>query len=317
LNENSIFTLSFFKKLQPIHKMNPNIRRAYLELHFAVLLYGFTAILGVLIHLPALVLVWWRVTIALCAMLVYGNISMKIKQLPMKDKLTLLGIGVIVGVHWIAFFGAGKLANASITLVAFATTSFISSFLEPFFMRQKIKWYEVALGIVIIPAMVYVVGTLPSEMGLGVFVALISAFLAVIFSILNKKMTTQTDPLSISFFNLSGAWLLLTLILPFYFQNEPDAPFLPSLNDWIFLLILSLLCTNLGYWLGIRSLRHLSAFSVALTVNLEPVYGIILAWLILKEDKQLNTSFYVGASVIILAVLGYPFLKNLFEKKST
>jgi drug/metabolite transporter (DMT)-like permease len=297
--------------------MNPNIRRAYLELHFAVLLYGFTAILGVLIHLPALVLVWWRVTIALCAMLVYGNISMKIKQLPMKDKLTLLGIGVIVGVHWIAFFGAGKLANASITLVAFATTSFISSFLEPFFMRQKIKWYEVALGIVIIPAMVYVVGTLPSEMGLGVFVALISAFLAVIFSILNKKMTTQTDPLSISFFNLSGAWLLLTLILPFYFQNEPDAPFLPSLNDWIFLLILSLLCTNLGYWLGIRSLRHLSAFSVALTVNLEPVYGIILAWLILKEDKQLNTSFYVGASVIILAVLGYPFLKNLFEKKST
>jgi drug/metabolite transporter (DMT)-like permease len=296
--------------------MNPNIRRAYLELHFAVLLYGFTAILGVLIHLPALVLVWWRVTIALCAMLIYGNIPLKIKQLSMRNKLHLLGIGVVVGVHWIAFFGAGKLANASITLVAFATTSFISSFLEPFFMRQKIKWYEVALGIVIIPAMVYVVGTLPSEMGLGVFVALISAFLAVIFSILNKKMTAQNDPLSISFFNLSGAWLLLTLILPFYFQYEPNAPFLPSFNDWIFLLILSLLCTNLGYWLGIRSLRHLSAFSVALTVNLEPVYGIILAWLILKEDKQLNPSFYVGAGIIIVAVLGYPFLKSIFEKKS-
>lgn len=317
LSENSIFTLSFSKKNPTIYKMNPNVRRANLELHFAVLLYGFTAILGVLIELPALVLVWWRVTIALAAMLIYGNIPLKMKQLPMRDKLYLLGIGVVVGVHWIAFFGAGKLANASITLVAFATTSFISSFLEPFFMRQKIKWYEVALGIVIIPAMVYVVGTLPSEMGVGVFVALISAFLAVIFSILNKKMTTKTDPLSISFFNLSGAWLLLTLILPFYFQYDKEAKFLPSVNDWIYLAVLALLCTNLGYWLGIRSLRHLSAFSVALTVNLEPVYGIVLAWLILKEDKQLNASFYIGASAIIVAVFCYPFIKSYFEKKES
>jgi drug/metabolite transporter (DMT)-like permease len=296
--------------------MNPIFRRAYLELHFAVLLYGFTAILGVLIHLPALVLVWWRVTIALSAMFLYGNIPLKMKQLPKRDKIHLLGIGLVVGLHWLSFFGAGKLANASITLVAFATTSFMSSFLEPFLMRQKIKWYEVGIGIVIVPAMAYVVGTLPSNMGIGVVIALISAFLAVLFSILNKKMIAKTDPLSISFFNLSGAWLLLSLILPFYFQYDTHAQFLPSFNDWIFLLILSLLCTNLGYWLGIRSLRHLSAFSVALTVNLEPVYGIILAWLILKEDKQLNPSFYVGASVIIFAVLGYPFLKSMFEKKS-
>jgi drug/metabolite transporter (DMT)-like permease len=295
--------------------MNPNVRRANLELHFAVLLYGFTAILGVLIELPALILVWWRVTIALSAMFIYGNIPLKISQLSKRDRLQLLGIGLVVGLHWLAFFGAGKLANASITLVAFATTSFMSSFLEPLLMRQKIKWYEVALGIIIVPAMAYVVGTLPSNMGIGVVVALISAFLAVLFSILNKKMTDKTDPLSISFFNLSGAWLLLTLILPFYFKYNTHVKFLPSFTDWIYLLILALLCTNLGYWLGIRSLRHLSAFSVALTVNLEPVYGIILAWLILKEDKQLNPSFYVGASVIIIAVLGYPFLKSAFEKK--
>ena len=295
--------------------MNPTVRRANLELHFAVLLYGFTAILGVLIELPALVLVWWRVTITLSAMLIYGNIPLKMKHLSKKDRVNLMGIGVVVGLHWMAFFGAGKLANASIALVAFATTSFMSSFLEPLLMRQKIKWYEVALGLVIVPAMAYVVGTLPANMGVGVGVALISAFLAVIFSILNKKMTLKTDPLSISFFNLSGAWLLLTLLLPFYFNAEPNAKFLPTFNDWIFLMVLALLCTNLGYWLGIRSLRHLSAFSVALTVNLEPVYGIIFAWLILKEDKQLNPSFYIGASVIIVAVLGYPFLKSMFDKK--
>jgi drug/metabolite transporter (DMT)-like permease len=295
--------------------MSQQVRRANLELHFAVLLYGFTAILGVLIHLPALVLVWWRVTIALVAMFIYGNIPLKMKQLSRKNKINLIGIGVVVGVHWIAFFGAGKLANASITLVAFTTTSFMSSFLEPLLLRQKIKWYEVALGIIIVPAMAYVVGTLPTKMGMGVVVALISAFLAVLFSILNKKMTTKTDPLSISFFNLSGAWLLLTLILPFYFQYNTSAKFLPSFNDWIFLMVLALLCTNLGYWLGIRSLRHLSAFSVSLTVNLEPVYGIVLAWLILKEDKQLNPSFYIGASAIIVAVFCYPFIKSYFEKK--
>ena len=119
--------------------MNPTVRRANLELHFAVLLYGFTAILGVLIELPALVLVWWRVTITLSAMLIYGNIPLKMKHLSKKDRVNLMGIGVVVGLHWIAFFGAGKLANASIALVAFATTSFMSSFLEPLLMRQKIK----------------------------------------------------------------------------------------------------------------------------------------------------------------------------------
>jgi drug/metabolite transporter (DMT)-like permease len=291
-----------------------NTQRAYLELHFAVLLYGFTAILGSLIDLPALVLVWWRLLITCSAIMVYGNIFNRLKDLPKSTIYKLLGVGIIVSTHWLAFFGAIKLSNASVALVTFATTSFQSSLLEPLMTRQRIKWYEVALGIVIVPAMAIIVGSLPAEMSWGLIAGLGSAFLAVIFSILNKGLIKNADPLSITFLNLSGGWLWLSFILIFYFQKEPVLKWLPSGMDWTYLLVLALVCTNLGYLLGIRALRHLSAFTANLTINLEPVYGIILAWLILKEDKQLTTNFYWGASLTILAVLAYPFLKKRFGK---
>lgn len=294
--------------------MNPT-KQAYIELHFAVLLYGFTAILGGVIDLPAVVLVWWRIFITCAAILVYGNIFSKLKKIPRPIKFKLLGIGFIVATHWLAFFSAVKLANASVALVMFATTSFQSALLEPLLMRQPIKWYEVALGIIIVPAMAFVVNGLPSDMTLGVWAGLLSAFLAVIFSILNKKMIDKTDPnpLSITFLNLSGGWLWLSVIMPFYWMLDKQAKFIPTGWDWVYLLVLALLCTNLGYILGIRALRHLSAFTANLTLNLEPVYGIILAWLILKEDKQLNINFYIGAGMIIFSVLSYPFLKKRFE----
>jgi drug/metabolite transporter (DMT)-like permease len=288
-------------------------KRAYLELHFAVFLYGFTAILGGLITLPALVLVWWRILITCSAILIYGNMRKRLRDLPRTTIYKLLGVGIIVATHWLAFFGAVKLANASVALVTFATTSFQSSLLEPLLLRQRVKWYEVALGIVIIPAMAIIVGSLPSEMSLGVVVGLFSAFLAVIFSILNKKLIENADPLSITFLNLSGGWVWLSLILLIYFQKEPNLQFMPTGMDWVYLLVLALVCTNLGYILGVRALRHLSAFTTNLTINLEPVYGIVLAWLILKEDKQLTPSFYMGSVLIILTVLAYPLLKKRFE----
>ena len=294
--------------------MNKTTQRAYLELHFAVFLYGFTAILGGLIHLPALVLVWWRILITCSALLVYGNIYSRLKQLPRVVILKLLGVGFIVATHWLAFFGAIKLANVSVALIAFATTSFQSALLEPLLMRQKIKGYEVALGIIIVPAMAFVMNGLPSDMTLGLCVGLLSAFLAVIFSILNKSLIKKADPLSITFLNLGGGWLWLSLIMPFYFKMDTQAQFMPLGFDWVYLLILALVCTNLGYILGIRALRHLSAFAANLTINLEPVYGIILAWLILHEDKQLTPNFYIGASLIIVSVLSYPFLKSRFGK---
>jgi drug/metabolite transporter (DMT)-like permease len=291
-----------------------NIQRAYFELHIAVVLYGFTAIFGGLIALPALVLVWWRMLIACSALLVYGNIPQRLSRLPRPIKMRLFFIGFIVATHWLCFFGSVKLANASVALVTFATTSFQSSFIEPLLTKQRIKWYEVALGIIIIPAMAILVGSLPANMTLGVWVGLLSAFLAVIFSVMNKKIIDQADPLSITFLNLSGGWVLLTGILPILLYSDPNMKFWPTQWDWVYLLLLALICTNLGFLLGIRALRYLSAFTANLTINLEPVYGIILAWLILKEDKQLNTSFYIGSSLIILTVIIYPFLKKKYEK---
>ncbi|MBL7813479.1 MAG: EamA family transporter [Saprospiraceae bacterium] len=291
-----------------------NTQRAYLELHFAVLLWGFTAILGQLIQLSSLSLVWWRVFITCLFILLTSKTWSNVRRLPRRLVGQYIGIGCIVVIHWLTFYGAVKLANASVALICMATTSFFSSILEPFILQKSVKWYEVTLGLVIIPAMVFIAGTLPEKMTLGLMVGLISAFLVTVFSILNKKMVNQTDPLSITLLELSGGWLFLSLLLPFYFQFDKTAILIPpSVSDWFYLLILALLCTNLGYWIGIRTLRHLSAFASNLTINLEPVYGIVLAVLILKENRELSPSFYLGAIVILAAVLSYPFLKNKFE----
>ncbi len=285
-------------------------QRAYLELHLAVFLFGFTAILGGLIQLPALVLVWWRILIACSAIMLYGDIFNKIKKIPLSVRYQLIGTGGVIAVHWLTFFGAVKLANASVALVTFATTSLISALVEPLMLQQRVKGYEVLLGILIVPAMALIVGGLPTGMGLGFVMGLLSALLAVIFSVLNKKNVSKADPLSIMFLNLGGGWLLLSLLMPFYRFSDPAARFIPSYSDGVYLLILALLCTNLGYWLSLRALRYLSAFASNLTINLEAIYGIALAWLVLKEDKQLTPSFYVGASLIIVSVMSYPFLKK-------
>jgi drug/metabolite transporter (DMT)-like permease len=291
-------------------------KRAYFELHFAVILWSFTAILGQLIHLSALSLVWWRVFIASGAILIGSQTWAAVRQMPRSLVLQYIGIGCIIMVHWLTFFGAVKLSNASITLICMATTSFFAALLEPLIFRQKVKLYEVAIGIIIIPAMAFVAGTLPDSMSLGILVGLLSAFLQALFSTLNKRLVHHAPPLSISFLELGGGCLFLSILLPIYFQIDTEAQFLPpSVSDWIYLLILALLCTNLAFILGMRVLRHISAFAANLTINLEPVYGILLAILILKENKDLTPSFYFGALVIMLAIFSYPFLRTRFEKK--
>jgi drug/metabolite transporter (DMT)-like permease len=295
-----------------------NTQRAYLELHFAVLLFGFTAILGGLIQLPTLSLVWWRLLITCSALMIYGGIFSKIRALPSHLIRQYMLIGCVVMVHWLAFYGSIKLANASVSLICFATISFISALIEPLILKQKIKWYEVGLGIVIIPAMGFIATNLPSGMGWGFVVGMISAFLAALFSVLNKRLVNEADPISITFLNLSGGGLLLTVILSIVLWQNPDMKFLPtSTMDWVYLFVLALLCTNLGYWLALRSLRHLSAFATNLTVNLEPVYGILMAVAILKEDKQLTPAFYIGGLIILITVLSYPWVQSKFEKKAS
>lgn len=286
------------------------VRGAYLQLHLAVVLFGFTAILGDLITLSALVLVWWRVLITCISLLFFIQFGKALLQIPRKLILKFMGIGVLVAVHWITFFGGVKYSNASICLVAMATTSFFTSIMEPLILKKPFKSYEMILGLLIIPGMILVVNNIEVSMLKGIWVGLISAFLASLFAIFNKALIDEADPYSITFIELGSAFLFIGLLLPFYFRYEVTAAFLPVANDFIYLLVLALLCTTLAYVLSLRALKYISAFAANLTVNLEPVYGIVLAWFILNEHEQLNAGFYLGSALIILAVLCYPMLKK-------
>lgn len=293
-----------------------NTQRAYLELHVAVLLFGFTAILGDLIALPALLIVWWRVFLTSASLLLFIR-RKQLRQIPRRTVIQLMGIGILVAVHWVTFYGAIKLANASIGVLAMATTSFFTAFLEPVIMRQPRKGYEIFLGILIIPGMAMVVNSMDFSLLLGLGVGLFSAFLVALFNTLNKKFVAETDPLSITFLELSSAWLFLCFIVPPFLWSQGGQVSLwpPTVLDWIYLLVLSLLCTTLAYVLAVRSLRFLSAFAANLTINLEPVYGIILAWVILHENQELSPNFYWGGVIIIGTVFSYPLLRRWFAPK--
>ena len=289
------------------------IKRAYLELHIAVFLFGFTAILGHLIQLSAVVLVWWRVLIAVFTILAFTKTWSKIRLLPRRLVVQYFGIGCILMGHWLCFYGAIKWANASVALICLATTSFMSAILEPLMNKKRIKWFEVSLGIIIIPSMFFIGGSLPKELTSGLWLGLMSAVLSVFFTVINKKLISKTDPLSITLLEFIGGGIFLTILLPFYLYFDKTALFLPSNSDWIYLIILALVCTNIAYVLATRALVHLSAFASNLTINLEPIYGILMAIVLLKEDKQLSPAFYIGAALILMAVLSYPILKKRFD----
>lgn len=289
--------------------------RAYLELHIAVILFGLTAILGDLIELSAVVLVWWRVLLTSLSLVII-LLLWKIPLFPSKRLLLIYGgIGAIVGLHWITFYGAVKLSNASITLVCMATASFFTAFLEPMIMKRKLIPLELIVGLLIIPGMMLIVNDLSYDMKIGMGVGLISSFLAALFATLNKKYINEAASLTITFVEMSAAWLFLCCVVPFVYANNKDLVFMPNQMDWFYMAILVLLCTTLAYLLALRSLKHLSAFASNLVVNLEPVYGILLAIVILKEHKELTPTFYAGVAIIIGVVCAYPYFKKRFIKE--
>lgn len=291
-----------------------NTQKAYVQLHIAVILFGFTAILGDLITLPALILVWWRVLITSISLLFLIGFGKKLLTIPKKRILQFMGIGALVGLHWICFFGSIKYANASVGLVCFATTSFFTSFLEPLITKKPFRLYEMSLALIIIPGMILIVNNIDVSMMMGVWLGLAAAFLASLFAIFNKQLVNETDPFNITFLELGSAWLFITLLLPFYFMTEESSNFFPNLEDWAYLLVLALLCTTFAYVIALKALKYVSAFTANLTLSLEPVYGIVLAVLILKENKELGLGFYIGSALILLSVVFYPIIKKYFEK---
>lgn len=286
---------------------------AYIKLHIAVLLFGLTAILGAKIQLAALELVWWRVLLTCVSLLFLIQFGRQLKSIPRKYIFQFLGIGIIIALHWICFFGAIKLSNASITLVCMATQSFFTALTEPVILKEKIKGYELFLGVLMVPGMFLIVNGVSEGMLLGIGVGLLSAFFGALFTSFNKKLVHVSDSKNITFLELGAAWLFITVLLPFFRNSE--IPFIPQGNDWMYLVILALLCTTLAFVLALQALEYISAFASNLIVNLEPIYGIILAIFFLNENEELSLSFYAGVIVILGAIFLYPFIKKKYTKK--
>ncbi|MBU6341614.1 MAG: EamA family transporter [Bacteroidetes bacterium] len=291
-------------------------QRAYIYLHISVFLWGFTAILGKLISLQALPLVWWRVILC-CLTLLLTFPLQALRDMPRWLIYKMLGIGFIVGLHWMCFYSSIKLSNASVAVTTMAATAFFSALAEPLLFKQKIKWHEMILGLLILPGMALVVGNIDWNMRLGFAVGILGALLAAIFTALNKQIVMRDQPpaLVMSFVEMFGVFLVTSLFLPVFTLFLPQMSIYPSAMDWLWLGVLAWFCTLLPYTLTLKSMQQLSAFIANLSINLEPIYGIILAGIIFREDRDLNTGFYLGVLIILLAVFGHPFLKKRFEKE--
>jgi drug/metabolite transporter (DMT)-like permease len=292
----------------------PETRKAFLQIHFCVLLWGFTAILGKLITLPALPLVWWRMLIVVVALALVPRVWRGVRAMPRRLMFAYAGIGVLVSLHWLTFYGAIKLSNASVGATCMALATVFTALVEPWLARRKFSKRELALGIAVLPGVALVVGGVPSSMRLGIAVGTLSALLVALFGSLNKRLVEHGDPLTVTALELGAGTLAMTALaplMPLLFPAFAGKLFvLPGLHDAIYLLGLSLACTLLPFTLSLVALRHMSAFAAQLAVNLEPVYAIVLAIVLLGEQRELTPLFYLGVAIILAAVLLYPLIAS-------
>ncbi|MBK8066487.1 MAG: EamA family transporter [Rhodanobacteraceae bacterium] len=283
--------------------------RAQLQIHFCVLLWGFTAILGKLISLPALALVVWRMLLVTAVLALVPRVWRGLSRLPRRTLAIYAGIGVVVALHWLTFYGSIKLANASVAATCIALAPVFLAVVEPLVTGKRFEPRELALGIAVVPGVALVVGGVPDGMRLGVAVGALSAFLVAIFGALNKRYIEHSDPLTVTALELgAGALFLLAVGLAVPALGDPLP--LPSPKDTGLLLLLALACTLLPFALSLVALRQLSAYSAQLAINLEPVYAILLAIPLLGEQRELSPQFYLGVAIVLLAVIVHPWLRR-------
>ena len=286
--------------------------RAQLQIHLCVLLWGFTAILGKLITLPALPLVWWRMLLVAAALALVPRVWRGVRALPRRLLLAYAGIGVLVALHWLTFYGAVKLANASVAATCMALATVFVAMVEPMLAARRFSRAELALGLAVLPGVALVVGGIPDGMRIGVAVGALSALFVALFGSLNKRLVEHADPLVVTAVELGAGAVALTLlapVMPMLFPAFAGPLFvLPGAQDAAWLLLLAFACTLFPFALSLVALRHMSAFSAQLAVNLEPVYAIVLAIVLLSEQQELSLPFYLGVVIILAAVLVHPVL---------
>ncbi len=278
------------------------MKQALIKLHLAVFLAGFTGILGKLIGLNEGLLVWYRIAITVITLYAWLRYRKQLGTVPAAAVFRLMGVGSLIALHWVFFYGSIKMANVSIGLVCFASVGFFTALLEPLFTTKKISRAELGLGLLSLLG-IYLIFHFDMRYRSGILVGLVSAILAALFSVLNKRYVAVTDSKTMMLYELSGGLLILTLGMPLYLHYFPPAYVLPTAGDWLWLLILSWLCTVLAMDLMLQSLKKVSAFTQNLSLNLEPVYGILMAFFLFQENASLSSSFYPGVGLIALSVV--------------
>ncbi len=281
---------------------------SYKNLHLILFIWGFTAILGALITIDSNAIVWFRMLFACIFLALYLLLTRQTFRIPLKEFLKLIFVGFLIAIHWILFFKAIHISNVSVTLSVFSLGAFFTSILEPIFYGRKMLWYEVLFGLVIIAGLGIIMQVEVNYLE-GMLYALASIFMGVIFTLLNGKLVKKQESTIISFYEfLSGTFFIS---LYFLFQHQFTADFFTlTLKDWILILILSSVCTAYAFTAAVKVMRKLTPYTVMLTTNLEPVYGIILAYFIIGGKEKMNTGFYIGAIIIVITVLINGIIKN-------
>ena len=295
----------------------PNVKvKDYLHLHFLVIIAGFTAILGELISIGSSALVWYRMLIA--GILMFGFIKIiKLKiRVDFKTKLKFFGAGIIIALHWITFFEAINQSNVSITLSMFSTGAFFASFIEPLIYRRRIIWYEILFGVIVIIGVALITESEIRYIN-GIVLGIVSALLSTLFAVINGKFIEVHRATVISFYEfISGVLFLSCFII--VFQGGFDTEFFKlSTSDWMYLFILASVCTAYAFIGSVKIMRTISPYTVILTYNLEPVYGITLALLLFPEKELMSQQFYHGAFLILIVVILDAFLKNYKRRSSS
>jgi drug/metabolite transporter (DMT)-like permease len=278
------------------------MKKAFFQLHIAVFLAGFTGILGKLIQLDEGWLVWYRLLISSVTMWLLFSFTKKLQKISGKDILKLAGIGFIAALHWVTFYGAIKKANVSVALVCFSAVGFFTALLEPLILRVKIKWMEVFLGLLVI-AGIYIIFQFDAQYKTGILLGTVSAVLLAFVMIIIRQFVQRMNPETLLTYQLSGGFLALSAFMPFYMQQFPADYIIPTLKDWGWLLVLSWFCSVWAFQLSASALKKLTAFTVNLTYNLEPVYGIALAFVVFNENKGLSKWFFIGFALIAASLI--------------
>lgn len=278
------------------------MKNALLRLHAAVFLWGFTGVLGRAITLNSVLLVWYRLLITVVTLWAVYGVLKKFKKLPLRSALYIGFIGTVLAMHWVCFYGSIKFANVTIALTCLSTTALLSSLLEPIILKKPFDAVEIVLGLFAVAGIVIIYNT-HLQFSAGIFIGLLAAFFTVLVSVLNKKMIDEYEPEQITLYQLTGGFAGLTLLLPLALYLMPAETFFPTNTDWIWLVLLSWVCTIFTFFLYIRSLKKVSAFTMNLVLTLEPVYGILLAFALYKENRDMSRWFYAGFALISIAVV--------------